>query len=192
MTSMEMVQIYQVLKKVRKMFEKLETIMSQAASKQNFTQRGSVGNEEIKKLETIQSITLPDDYKYFLSSYGYCFWFGEVICGLVGENKRYEKLCSAVRKTTYYHDLYNNDPKYQSVTSDGIVIGTYDGGGYYFLFSQESERAGEVGLFLTETYGQEVSKFKSFTDYLSFLVTGTPEPEPVEVDYDEIMNIIED
>lgn len=192
MTSMEMVQIYQVLKKVRKMFEKLETIMSQAASKQNFTQRGSVGNEEIKKLETIQSITLPDDYKYFLSSYGYCFWFGEVICGLVGENKRYEKLCSAVRKTTYYHDLYNNNPKYQSVTSDGIVIGTYDGGGYYFLFSHESERAGEVGLFLTETYGQEVSKFKSFTDYLSFLVTGAPDPEPVDVDYDRIMDIIED
>jgi len=34
-----------------------------------------------------------------------------------------------------------------------VIIGTYDDGGYYFLFSQESERAGEVGLFLTETYG---------------------------------------
>jgi len=189
---MGMAQIYQVLKKVRKMFEKLEIIMSQAASKKNFIQRGSVGNEEITALETMQNITLPNDYKYFLSRYGYCFWFGEVICGLVGENKRYEKLCSIVRKNTYYYDLYNNDPKYQSVASDGIVIGTYDGGGYYFLFAQESERAGEVGLFLTETYGQEVSKFKSFTDYLSFLVTGTPDPELVDVDYDKIMDIIED
>ncbi|MBB1282575.1 hypothetical protein [Pseudoalteromonas sp. SR41-1] len=73
-----------------------------------------------------------------------------------------------------------------------MIIGTYDGGGYYFLFSQESERAGEVGLFLTETYGQEVSKFNTFTDYLSFLVTHTPEPELVDVDYDKIMNIIKD
>jgi hypothetical protein len=61
-----------------------------------------------------------------------------------------------------------------------------------FLFSQESERAGEVGLFLTETYGQEVSKFNTFTDFLSFLVTGTPDPELVDVDYDEIVDIIED
>ena len=174
------------------MFEQLEIIMSKAASMKNFTQRGNVANEEIKNLETEQNITLPNDYKYFLSNYGYCFWFGEVICGLVGENKRYEKLCSIVRKNTYYHDLYNNDPAYQSVADDGVIIGTYDGGGYYFLFSQESERAGEVGLFLTETYGQEVSKFKSFTGYLSFLVTGSPAPEPVDVDYDKIIDIIED
>ncbi|WOC28319.1 SMI1/KNR4 family protein [Pseudoalteromonas sp. N1230-9] len=174
------------------MFEVIERLISQAASKKNFTQRGNVANEEVRELETELSITLPSDFKYFLLNYGYCFWFGEVICGLVGENKRYEKLCGIIRKNTYYQGLYNDDPAYQSVPSEGIVIGTYDGGGYYFLFSQESERAGEVGLFLTETYGQEVSKFKSFTDYLSYLVTGSPDPEPVDVDYDKIMNIIED
>jgi len=174
------------------MFEKLENIMSKAKKKKNFTQRGEVSNEEIIKFETEQNITLPSDYRYFISRFGYCFWFGEVICGLVGENKRYEKLCSIIRKDNYFRQLYKNDSSYQSLKSDGVVIGTYDGGGYYFLFSQESERAGEVGLFLTETYGQEVSKFNTFTDFLSFLVTHTPEPELVDVDYDKIMNIIKD
>ncbi|MEL0635038.1 hypothetical protein V6237_20000, partial [Pseudoalteromonas carrageenovora] len=66
----------------------------------------------------------------------------------------------------------------------------YDGGGYYFLFSDVSERAAEVGLFLTETYGQEESIFNTFTDFLSFLVTGTPDPELEDVDYDKIMDIL--
>ena len=67
---------------------------------------------------------------------------------LVGENKRHEKLCSTIRKGNHFRQLYKNDSSYQSVKSNGVVIGTYDGGGYYFLFSQESERVGEVGLFL--------------------------------------------
>ncbi len=94
--------------------------------------------------------------------------------------------------TEYYHQRYDNKDEYQSVPQHGLVINSYDGGGYYFLFSEESERAGEVGLFLTETYGQEESKFNTFTDFLTFLVTGTPDPELVDVDYDKIMDIIED
>ena len=174
------------------MFDEIEAIIGTAKKNKNYMQRGAVSSEEISALESQLKIVLPKDYKYFIKHYGFCFWFGEVVCGLVGENKRYEKLCCIVRKNTYYQNLYNNDSAYHSVSREGIVIGTYDGGGYYFLFSQESERAGEVGLFLTETYGEEVSKFKSFTDYLSFLVTATPDPELVDVDYDRIMDIIED
>ena len=159
---------------------------------ENYTQRGDVSRNEISELEIHLKVTLPADYKYFLQEYGYCFWFGGVVCGLVGENKRYEKLCSVIKKNSYYRELYTEGSLYSPVPDNGLVIGKWGGGGYYFLFSQESERAGEVGLFLTETYGQEVSKFKSFTDYLSFLVTGSPDPEPVDVDYDKIMDIIED
>ena len=174
------------------MSDEIEPIIGKAKKNKNYMQRGAVSSEEISALESQLKIVLPKDYKYFIKHYGYCFWFGGVVSGLVGENKRYEKLCCAIRKTKYYHDLYDHDSSYLSVPQQGLVIGKWAGGGYYFLFSQESERAGEVGLFLTETYGEEVSKFKSFTDYLSFLVTGTPDPELVDVDYDKIMDIIED
>ena len=174
------------------MFDEIEAIIGTAKKNKNYMQRGAVSSEEISALESQLKIVLPKDYKYFIKHYGFCFWFGGVVSGLVGENKRYEKLCCAIRKTKYYHDLYDHDSSYLSVPQQGLVIGKWAEGGYYFLFSQESERAGEVGLFLTETYGEEVSKFKSFTDYLSFLVTATPDPELVDVDYDRIMDIIED
>jgi len=172
------------------MYKKLESFMEQAKKNKNFTCRADVSIDEIKVLEKKFKISLPNDYAYFLEKYGYCFWFGEVVCGLVGENKRYENLCCIMGHTMHYHELYDNDTSYLSVPNAGIVIGSYDGGGYYFLFSKDSEREGEVGLFLTETFGQEVSSFASFTDYLSYIVTGIPEPVLVQVDYDKINNII--
>ncbi len=173
------------------MLQKLEIIMNEAMQKKNYTQRGNVSNNEILNLENQLKVLLPDDYRVFLENYGYCFWFGGVICGLVGDNKRFEKLCCVFKKNKYYHEFYDNDPSYLSVPSKGLVIGKWAGGGYYFLFSQESERAGEVGLFLTETFGQEVSSFSSFTDYLSFLVLGSPDPVTSAVDYDKINEILD-
>ncbi|MEM5514810.1 SMI1/KNR4 family protein [Pseudoalteromonas sp. AS84] len=166
--------------------------MKAASSKENFMFReGGASEEEIIALETCYNITLPNDYREFLHKFGFVAWFGDYVCGLVEENARLSKSCNVYRKTDYYRDFYNR-AEFQSVPTDGVIINQYDGGGYYFLFSQESERAGEVGLFLTETYGQEVSKFNTFIDYLSFLINDTPDPESVDVDYDKIMDIIED
>lgn len=170
----------------------IEELMQDAAKKENFMIReGGAPQDEVLALERYYKITLPSDYRDFLLKFGFVAWFGDYICGLVSEETRFGKTFNVYKKTDYYQDFYDR-AEFESVPTDGVIINQYDGGGYYFLFSQESERAGEVGLFLTETYGQEVSKFKSFTDYLSYLVTGSPDPEPVDVDYDKIMNIIED
>jgi len=175
------------------MFKELIAIMSKAAEKENFTCReGGAEELEIHELEKVFNITLPADYKFYLLKYGYTVWFGEIICGFVDKGALFEGDADLIPVTQYYKGLYSDDKNYFPVPLQGVVISSYDGGGYYFLFSQESDRAGEVGLFLTETYGQEVSKFESFTDYLSFLVTGTPDPKPAEVDYDKIIDIIED
>lgn len=170
----------------------IEVLMKAAASKENFMIReGGASEAEIIALEQCYKITLPSDYREFLHKFGFVAWFGDYVCGLVEENARLSKSCNVYRKTDYYRDVYNR-ADFQPVPTNGVIINQYDGGGYYFLFSQESKRAGEVGLFLTETYGQEVSKFNTFTDYLSFVVTDSPDPEPVRVDYDKIMDIIED
>ena len=172
--------------------EKIAGLIGEAKLLKNYDDRaGGASDEEIASLEMDFGITLPNDYKYFLSNFGFASWFGGGVQGLPDDNYRFKKY-SAVNLNTIHHVKSYEKENYLPVPKFGLVINTYDGGGYYFLFSKESERAGEVGLFLTETYGQEVSKFKSFTDYLSFLVTGAPDPEPVDVDYDKIMDIIED
>ena len=122
---------------------------------------------------------------------GFALWFGGSIPGLADhKSDDYDEEDDVLETHRYYKELYNKDD-YQPVQTDGLAINSYSGG-YYFLFSESSPRAGQVGLFLTETYGQEVSKFRSFTDYLSFLVTDSPEPELVDVDYKRILDIIED
>lgn len=172
--------------------EIIAKLILKAKSLKNYDDReNGASNEEIVSLEMHFGITLPEDYKYFLSNFGFASWFGGGVQGLPDSDYRFKKFSDVNLNTSYHIKSYEKE-NYLPVPKLGLVINTYDGGGYYFLFSQESERAGEVGLFLTETYGQEVSKFKSFTDYLSYLVTGSPDPEPVDVDYDKIMNIIED
>ena len=176
------------------MSNEIINIMAQAQQIKNFRcRKGGAPREQIKDLEEKFKITLPESYEFFLEQYGFCLWFGDIVLGLVPMDEDYEDYESldVIGATEYYHQRYDNKDEYQSVPEHGLVINSYDGGGYYFLFSEESERAGEVGLFLTETYGQEESKFNTFTDFLSFLVTGTPDPELVDVDYDKIMDIIE-
>lgn len=171
--------------------EKILELIGKAKLFKNYDDRSNGAlDEEVRSLEIDFGITLPDDYKYFLSNFGFSSWFGGGVQGLPDSSYRFKKYSDVNLNTLYQIKLYKKE-HYLPVQKNGLVINTYDGGGYYFLFSQESERAGEVGLFLIETYGQEVSKFKSFTDYLSFLVTGTPDPEPVDVDYDKIMEINE-
>jgi len=170
----------------------IQKLMNEASKKKNFmTRKGGALDEEIIALETHYKITLPDDYKEFLQKFGFALWFGDYICGLVEENTKFGKTLNVYRKTDYYHDFYDNAPEYQSVSNKGLIVNKYDGGGYYFLFSKESERAGEVGLFLTETFGQEDSTFASFTDYLSHSVTGSPKPVLANVDYDKINDILD-
>ena len=176
------------------MSNEITNIMEQAQQIKNFRcRKGGAPQVQIKGLEEKFKITLPESYKFFLEQYGFCLWLGNSVPGLVplDEDHEYYEEDDVIGATEYYHQRYDNNDEYQSVPQHGLVINSYDGGGYYFLFSKESERAGEVGLFLTETYGQEVSKFNTFTDFLSFLVTGTPDPELVDVDYDKIMDIIE-
>lgn len=167
--------------------------MQLASENENFEMRvGQIYNHELESLETIIGQSLSGDYRYFLKKYGFALWFGGSIPGLADhKSDDYDEEDDVLETHRYYKELYNKDD-YQPVQTDGLAINSYSGGGYYFLFSESSPRAGQVGLFLTETYGQEVSKFRSFTDYLSFLVTDSPEPELVDVDYKRILDIIED
>ena len=166
-------------------------LLHKVKSFKNFDCRKSGATEsEIEVLESKLRITLPNEYHFFLNETGFISWFGGGVQGLPHAEYKFKKYSDVIISTMHYRKLYDEDPSYLSVPNEGVVINSYDGGGYYFLFSKESKRAGEVGLFLTETFGQEVSSFASFTDYLSFLVTGTPDPAIAAVDYDKINDIL--
>ncbi|MDO6764917.1 SMI1/KNR4 family protein [Agarivorans sp. 1_MG-2023] len=179
----------------------IDQILEKAADIKNFECRdGGTPESEITELEKELNIHLPNDYRHFLSNYGFVGWFGDSVEGLAEKGTIDYRLGHVLKTTLSYQEKYST-PEYQSLPNQGVVINRYAGGGYYFLFSKESERAGEVGLFLTETFGQEVSVYDNFTDFLLYLVAKdadevhpelealVKEPSLVEVDYSFLDNI---
>ncbi|WP_163133848.1 SMI1/KNR4 family protein [Agarivorans sp. Alg241-V36] len=178
----------------------IDKILEKAAGIENYRYRqGGALESEIALLEKYLGASLPDEYRSFLERYGFAAWFGDAVEGLPENGTRDYRMRNALKTTKYYREKFDA-PDYQPVPQYGLVVNRYGGGGYYFLFSKESERAGEVGLFLTETFGQEVSTYDNFTDFLLYLVAKdadevhpelealVKEPSLVEVDYSFLDN----
>ncbi|WP_018693036.1 SMI1/KNR4 family protein [Algicola sagamiensis] len=156
----------------------IDDLISQAKDKKNYRYReGGTPDCEILDVEKVLNVQLPMDYKYFLSKYGYILWFGEYVVGTSDPEDLFAEDVDVIRRTQYYRAFYDEDQRYQSVPENGVVVSPYDGGGYYLLYTEGTENAGKVGLFLTENWGKEVQRFHSFADFVSFLLNGTPQPE---------------
>ena len=59
---------------------------------------------------------------------------------------------------------------FEKIPNNGCVLEHYGGGGYYFMFSNESGRAGQVVLFLDELYGKEALSWATFGDFLEYML----------------------
>ncbi len=120
---------------------------------------------EICNLEYKFNITFPNDYRYFLKTYGYVDWDGTCvlgICHLEGLQKYFSM--------DYYteSDRANVLPKHFSKRPENtVVVGPYGGGGHFFLFCQNSNHSGKVALYLTELHGKaDKANWSTFSDFL--------------------------
>lgn len=116
--------------------------------------------KQIQELETKLNMKFQRSYKEFLKKYGYISWFGGGIYGL--SNDPYFNLLRKnwLARTEKIPEDFLPLPK------DAFIIKGYGGGGYYMLFSADSPRAGQVGLFLSENGYQEEQTWESFEAFL--------------------------
>lgn len=132
--------------------------------RENFSCREfGASDQEISNLENNLNIELPEDYVAFLKTFGFAWWFGWIIYG-ISENERRDALFQTLKARNEKLPL-----DFKRIPLEGIVISKYEGGGYYFLYSKDCPRSGEVSLIIDETFGNEVQTWKSFKDFLGYL-----------------------
>ncbi|PWU04497.1 MAG: hypothetical protein C5B43_04485 [Verrucomicrobia bacterium] len=137
----------------------LTDIFKKLKQKENFTFGEPQNDQQIRDLENELKVVFPESYKEFLSKYGYASWFGGSIYG-VSKNPYYDLL----RKNKLMREEkvpldFNPLPK------DAFLIKDY-GDAYFLLYGMNSTRAGQVGMFLSESGYQEEQSWGSFEEFL--------------------------
>lgn len=122
-------------------------------------------NEKIALIESEFNVTLPEDYKYFLSRYGYASWDGADILGVCSDSdlEKYFSMPFYTRddRNTKLPSYFSPRPK------NTVIVGAYGGGGHYFLHCENSQTPGKVELLLTELHGKAAkNKWNSFVEFL--------------------------
>lgn len=144
---------------------RLESSLKLISEKEGFECYGSVSNEIVKRMEQRLDIVFPNTYREFLKCWGFVEWFGHSIYGYSEDIE-----CRTVEYTLELRDE-NIPDEFSPLPKSGCVIESYAGGGVYFLYSDNSDRAGEVVLLVDELYGKEVQSWKSFEDFLDYVVS---------------------
>ncbi|KZN34357.1 hypothetical protein N480_22400 [Pseudoalteromonas luteoviolacea S2607] len=142
----------------------LDNVLKSFSSKDGFRCHGELDSTLIASMESDLGIAFPEEYKKFLMQYGYIEWFGHTIYGYATDEDYHTVLCT---KELREDELPHN---FKRIPNEGCVLESYGGGGYYFLYSEESEKAGRVSLFLDELYGQEAHSWGSFGEFLEYML----------------------
>ena len=104
-------------------------------------------------------VGFPPEYKTLLRAFGYIRWSGQYIAGICSNRTKYDVIFrTQTSKANKYHGA--KFPAY------GLSIQQYGGGGDYVLFGSQSEREGEVALFIIEEGYEEVQSWPSLTAYI--------------------------
>lgn len=147
----------------------IEDFLENVKSKKFFRTLGrGATSDEIVKIESELQIALPDSYSEFLGKVGFVRWFGNEVFGVSGSEQN-----DTILRTQAQIEL-NKKFAHQlaPLPSHGNIIAEIFGGGFCFLYSMESERAGQISAHAPDERYQEVQYWDSLEDYFDYLVNG--------------------
>jgi len=135
-------------------------ILKKIEQKEGFQSGHAQDEEQIMFFESELNVKFPNSYKMIFKRYGYMAWDEGEIYGASTD--------------VYYNLLEKNKFARQQklpenflvLPIDAFVFDKYSGGGYYMLFSADSPRAGQVGLFLSESGYHEEQTWESLEAFL--------------------------
>ena len=136
-------------------------ILKKLERKENFKCGDPQSEKQIQNLENQLNVKFSESYKQFLRMYGYASFSGGHIFGPSGDS--YYDLI--VRNKEAREEKLPED--FKSLPADAFAITYYPGGGYFILFGDNSPRKGQVGLFIDESFYQEVQSRDSFEQFLA-------------------------
>lgn len=135
-----------------------------------------VEGSDIINIEKQLNITLTETYKKLILRVGWIGWFGESIFGVCDD-----KQDSSVLRTQSQMELHRKfSEQLPSMPLLGNIIAEIFGGGFCFLYSMESERAGQISAHAPDERYQEVQYWDSLEDYFDYLIQGVQNWHSVE------------
>lgn len=143
----------------------LETTLKKFKKKKVFECHGPLSEESVNDMQESLGISFPEPYRVFLKKYGYFLWFGHAIYGY-SEDEDYH---TVVRTKELREEEIPDD--FERIPREGCVLEDYGGGGYFFLFSKESARSGQVALFVDELYGGEADSWENFDAFVKYMLS---------------------
>lgn len=125
-----------------------------------------VESSDIINLEKELNITLTETYKNLILRVGWIGWFGESIFGICDD-----KQDSAVLRTKSQMELHRKFAnQLPPMPENGNIIAEIFGGGFCFLYSMESKRAGQISAHAPDEQYREVQYWDSLEDYFDYLI----------------------
>jgi hypothetical protein len=142
----------------------IEGLIKELRMKRNFfSDPAGAAEEKVAEIETYLNVSLPNSYRNFVRQCGFAMWFGHRLCGVSSHRE-----CDVTFQTTKARQVDLPDSRFRKVPEKGVVIEPYGGGGWYFLFSKDSDRPGQVALFTHDALGHEVESWESFEDFVRY------------------------
>lgn len=148
---------------------KLDIFLPIAKAKENFRGlgRGATSNE-ISAIERELKITLPLTYRQLIEAVGWIGWFGVSIFGVEDGSEH----GTADSTTAERESLAKYPQTLLPLPLNGNIIAEIFGGGFCFLYSMESERAGQISAHAPDERYREVQYWDSLEDYFDYLIHG--------------------
>ena len=137
-------------------------ILEKATLLEDFERGSAQDTSSIVEIEKKLDLKLPESYVEILHRYGYISCIRGDIYGV--SNDPY---FDVVKKNIMIRNEILPDD-FHSLPDDAFVIDKYMGGGYYMLFGKDSKRAGQVALFLDETYNMEDTAWPNLESFLEY------------------------
>jgi hypothetical protein len=141
----------------------LTELFSVMRSKENFHSGTGISPVEVDRLETELQVSVSDEYRAFLQTFSYAWWFGHSILG-IAPGARWDALKNTIEaRKAVVPEWFAPFP------GDAIVLEVYDAGGFYLLRDERSAQPGVVLLSDEEGY-QPLPIADSFGGFLEYLL----------------------